>query len=176
MVNLKPDFERLEGAKAALLARVGSLDSATLNRRPDPQTWSILQVIAHLTKSEAGTLNYIRKKTQDPAALPKAGLTAWVRVGVLLVGLESPFRFKAPASTADVPETADPVETFAAWGRVRDDWRPFASNFPDNLSDRLIFRHPFVGLLGPRQVMVFLLWHLKHHTRQVGRIRKALNV
>jgi hypothetical protein len=101
---------------------------------------------------------------------------AWLRVGALIMGIESPYRFKAPASTGDVPEIADPAEAIAAWGRVRDEWRPFVENFPENLSDRLIFRHPFVGLLGPRQVMVFLRWHLKNHTRQVGRITKALNV
>ena len=175
MVDLKADFEELETAKAALLATVAFLDAATLNRKPDAQTWSILQVIAHLTKSEAGTLRYIKTKTQDVAALQKAGPMAWLRVSALVLGIESPFRFKAPPTTADVPETSDPAEAIAAWDRVRDDWRPFALNFPENLSDRLIFRHPFVGLLGPRQVMVFMRWHLKNHTRQIGRIRKALN-
>ena len=171
---LKAEFERLESAKASLVSSLASLDAPTLNRKPDPATWSIVQVIFHLTKSEGGTLQYIRKKTQDPSALPKAGLLPWLRVGALVVGIESPFKFKAPGPIGDVPESADPAEALARWAAVRDDWRGFVAGFPPALNDRVIFRHPFVGLLGPAQVMIFLRFHLKNHTRQIGRIRNAI--
>jgi len=172
--DLKAEFERLESAKASLVSSLASLDAPTLNRKPDPATWSIVQVIFHLTKSEGGTLQYIRKKTQDPSALPKAGLLPWLRVGALVVGIESPFKFKAPGPIGDVPESADPAEALARWAAVRDDWRGFVAGFPPALNDRVIFRHPFVGLLGPAQVMIFLRFHLKNHTRQIGRIRNAI--
>lgn len=173
-MDLKADFLQLEAAKAELLASLATLDASTLNRKPDAATWSILQVVAHLTKSEGGTLQYIRKKTQDPSVLGKSGFVPWLRVGALVVGIESPFKFKAPGPIGDVPESMDPTEALAKWAAVRDDWRQFVDDFPRALEDRLIFRHPFVGLLGPSQVMIFLRWHLKNHTRQIGRIRKAI--
>ena len=176
MADLRADFDRLEAAKADLLRSLASLDTQTLNRKPDPATWSILQVIFHLTKSEAGTLRYIRKKTLDPAALPRAGFLPWLRVAALVCGLRSPFRFKAPPMTADVPETGELQAASLAWAEVREDWREFVEAFPPALNDRIIFRHPFVGLLGPAQTMVFLNEHLANHIRQIGRIRKVLKV
>lgn len=174
MADLRAGFEKLETAKAELLRSLASLDSATLNRKPDPATWSILQVIAHLTKSESGTLQYIKKKTQDPLALPRAGVIPWLRIGALVVGIHSPFKFKAPKGIADVPETGDFQGSSLAWAEVREDWREFVEAFPKALGDRMIFRHPFVGLLGPAQTMIFLNEHLANHARQIGRIRKAL--
>ena len=176
MADLKAGFEKMEATKATLLRSLASLDSETLNRKPDPTSWTILQVIFHLTKSEGGTLQYIRKKTQDPGALPRAGFVPWFRIAALVVGIRSPFKFKAPKGIADVPETGEFQAASLAWAEVREDWREFIEAFPPALNDRTIFRHPFVGLLGPAQTMIFLNEHLGNHVRQIGRIRKALNV
>lgn len=175
MADLKAGFEKMEATKADLLRSLASLESGTLNRKPDPSSWSILQVIAHLTKSEGGTLQYIKKKTQDPGALPSAGIAPWFRIAALVVGIHSPFRFKAPKAIADVPETGDLQSASLAWAEVREDWREFVEAFPEALNGKMIFRHPFVGLLGPAQTMIFLNEHLGNHVRQIARIRKALN-
>ena len=136
----------------------------------------VAEVVAHVTKSEAGTLQYVKKKTQDPKALPKAGIVPWFRIGALVVGIHSPMKFKAPKAMADLPETGDFQAASFAWAEVREDWREFIEAFPQVLNDRLIFRHPFVGLLGPAQLMIFLNQHLGNHVRQIARIRKTLNV
>ena len=176
MSDLKSGFEKMEATKAVLLRSLASLDAPTLNQKPAPTSWSILQVVAHLTRSEAGTLQYIKKKIQDPSALPKAGVPAWFRIAALVAGINSPLKFKAPPWTADVPETGEFQAASLAWAEVREDWREFIEVFPEGLRDRLIFRHPFVGLLGPAQVMIFLNQHLGNHVRQIARIRKTLNV
>lgn len=176
MADLKSGFEKMEAQKAELMRGLASLDAETLNQKPEPGAWSILQVIAHLTKSEGGTLQYIKKKTQDPQALPKTGLVPWLRIGVLIVGIHSPLKFKAPKAIADVPERGDFQAASLAWAEVREDWREFVEAFPAALNDRMIFRHPFVGLLGPAQTMIFLNEHLGNHVRQIGRIRKTLGV
>lgn len=176
MADLKPGFEKMEAKKADLMRGLASLDAETLNRQPEPGAWSILQVIAHLTKSEGGTLQYIKKKTQDPQALPKTGAVSWIRIGALIVGIHSPLKFKAPKAIADVPDRGDFQAASFAWAEVREDWREFVEGFPAVLNDRMIFRHPFVGLLGPAQTMIFLNEHLGNHIRQIGRIRKTLGV
>ena len=176
MSALARGFERMEVTKASLLQSLAPLHAERLNRKPDAATWSIVQVIAHVTKSERGTLQYIRKKTQDPQALGRSGLIPWVRIAALSVGMRSPMRFRAPAAIADVPETGDIKALASAWSAVRDDWRGYVETFPAVLEDKLIFRHPFVGLLGPAQTMMFLNGHLENHVRQIGRIRAALGV
>lgn len=176
MTGLAGGFSKLEAAKASLLESLAPLPPEVLNRRPDPSSWSIVQVVAHLTKSERGTLQYIRKKTQDPAALPASGLAQWARIGALIAGIRSPLRFRAPEAIADVPETGDFTELCAEWGRIREDWRGYVDAFPSALEGKVIFRHPFVGLLGPRQTMIFLNEHLLNHVRQIERIRRALGV
>ena len=100
----------------------------------------------------------------------------WFRIAALVVGIHSPLKFKAPKGIADVPDAGDLKESSFAWAEVREDWREFVETFPKTLSDRIIFRHPFVGLLGPAQTMIFLNEHLGNHVRQIARIRKALNV
>lgn len=176
MADLKSGFDRMEATKADLMRSLAPLDVEVLNRQPEPGAWSILQVVAHLTKSEGGTLQYIKKKTQDPQALPKTGFVPWLRIGVLVAGIHSPFKFKAPKAIADVPERGDFQTASLAWAEVREDWREFVEAFPAALNDRIIFRHPFVGLLGPAQTMIFLNEHLGNHVRQIGRIRKTLGV
>jgi hypothetical protein len=101
---------------------------------------------------------------------------AWLRVGTLLVAFRSPFRFKAPPGLAEPAAAEDLKAASLGWAEVREDWREFVEGFPEALRGRLIFRHPFVGLLGPAQVMIFMNGHLDNHIRQVGRIRRALGV
>ena len=117
-----------------------------------------------------------KKKTQDPAALPRAGVVTWLRAAALVAAFHSPLKFKAPKGVADLPETLEFQDASFAWAEVREDWREFVEAFPEALNDRLIFRHPFVGLLGPAQTMTFLNGHLANHVGQIARIRKAINV
>ncbi len=99
---------------------------------------------------------------------------SWFRIAALVAGIHSPFRFKAPGALAEMPETSDFKDASFAWADVREDWREFVESFPPALENKLIFRHPFVGLLGPTQVMIFLNEHLGNHVRQIARIRKDL--
>lgn len=166
----------MEATKSRLLESLAPLDAETLNRKPDSASWSMLQVLAHLTKSERGTLQYIKKKTQDPLALPNAGVVPWFRVATLVVGFHSPLKFKAPGGTADVPDRGDLHALSSVWGEIREEWSEFVLSFPPSLEGKVIFRHPFVGLLGPVQTMIFLNGHLENHVRQIVRIRAALMV
>lgn len=171
-------FNSMEAEKARLYASLESLDSAALNRLPDPSvaTWTILQVMSHLALSEKGTLGYIKKKTQDAQTLPSAGLVSKMRVLSLAAVLRSPIRVKAPARLAEFPPTLDAAHVRADWDAVRVDWRAWVDDYKGQFDGRSIFRHPFVGLLGPQDTLMFLEEHLLNHTRQITRIKKSLGV
>jgi hypothetical protein len=117
--------------------------------------------------AEAGTLGYVSKKMKGGKSLPRAGLVSRARLLALQAALASPFRFKAPGVTADVPEEIEPEELVARWQEVRSGWAERLEGFPDELLDRMVFRHGMVGLMGLPDTLRFLRSHLAHHARQV---------
>ena len=167
--DLNARFERLEATRASVVTRLDGRDRAVLNRPRADGGWSVLQVVHHVITAEAGTLRYTSKKMLGGTKLPRAGLTSRMRLLTLKGVLVSPLRFRAPAITADVPDEADPAEVLALWQETRESWRKLLEGFPEELLDRMVFRHTLVGLMGLRDTLAFLQAHLDHHVRQVDR-------
>jgi uncharacterized damage-inducible protein DinB len=163
-------FDRLESRRRALFDSLAGLDDATLQRPPAGGGWSIVQVLGHVTLAEEATLAYLRKKMQDPSAIPRAGLLSLARLLVVAVVLRSPVRRKAPAATANPPSRSLP-EARAHWDRVRADWAAFLQSFPAELAGHAVFRHPFAGRMSITHTLGFMDEHLRHHARQIQRIR-----
>jgi hypothetical protein len=167
--ELQRRFDRLEATRLRALAILEPHAAATLNRAPAPGRWSALQVLHHVIAAETATLGYIRKKMQAGTSLPPAGLASRLRALALEVALASPLRLRAPAVTASVPAEVDPAGLRAQWDEARASWRGLLDGLPAALESRLVFRHPFVGLLGLADTLGFLQAHLDHHLRQVER-------
>jgi hypothetical protein len=168
--DLASAFDRLEVTRARVLRRLDGIDHARLNRPSARGGWSVLQVLHHVTASEAATLEYIGKKMKAGDSLPRAGVMSRLRLLVLRLALASPLRLKAPAATAGVPPEIEPGELRARWDRVRAAWRERLEGFPAGIVDRTVLRHPYVGLLGLPDTLGFLQAHLDHHARQVDRL------
>jgi len=171
--QLQQRFDRLEDTRRAVLAHLQGHDRARLNRPRDDGGWSVLQVLHHVIAAEAGTLGYVSKKMQGGTSLPRAGLVSRLRLLALQMGNASPFRFRAPGVTADVPTEIDPDELLRRWDEVRAGWQERLDGFPDELLDRMVFRHMMVGLMGLPDTLSFLQSHLAHHARQVERLLGA---
>lgn len=171
--QLRQKFERLETSRQDVLARLEGHDRARLNRPRADGGWSVLQVLHHVITAEAGTLGYISKKMRGGTGLPRAGLVSRLRLLALQVASASPFRFRAPGVTADVPAEIDPDELLRRWDEVRAGWKDRLDGFPDELLDRVVFRHVMVGLMGLPDTLSFLQSHLSHHERQVERLLGA---
>jgi hypothetical protein len=171
---LSPDLahrlERLEASRRRAVALLDAHDRVALNRSPRAGRWSALQVLHHVIASETATLGYVRKKMLGGTALPPAGLASRLKRLALQAALVLPLRFRAPAATAAVPDDVDAAELRARWERTRQEWRDLLDTFPPSLEDRLVFRHPFVGLMGLADTLAFLEAHLDHHVRQVERL------
>ena len=171
--DLERAFARLEATRQELLALAASHDEAAFNRRPRPQAWSAAQVVEHVMISEALSLGYVRKKMQAGAALPKAGPLSALRLLGLQLYLASPLRTRAPAASAGVPEHSALDELSARWDGMREEWRTLLESFPPELLGRMVFRHPFAGLLSLTHALGFLQAHLDHHARQVRAALRA---
>ena len=168
--ELQRQFERLEGCRAELLARIEGLDHARLNRRPGENQWSIIQVFCHLTKAEEFFLAYIRKKMKDRSNLRKAGFAGALRSAALTVALRSGLRFKAPARSPEVPEQQDLATTRSDWDDVRAEWKATIDSFPAELAGQAVFRHPVAGRMSLAQGLRFMEEHILHHAKQIDRI------
>lgn len=166
-------FDRLEATRKDLVGRLEARDHVVLNRPRADGGWSVVQVLSHVISAESGTRRYISRKMLGGTSLPPAGFTSGARLLALKLAMVSPVRFRAPAITAEVPEEADPAAVFAQWDEVREKWRRLLDEFPDEIRDRMVFRHTLVGLMGMDDTLVFLQTHLDHHARQIDRLLDA---
>lgn len=168
--QLQRRFDRLEGTRRQVLRHLEGHDRGALNRPRADGGWSALQVLHHVIAAESGTLRYVSRKMQGGTSLPRVSLASRLRLLGLQAAMVSPLRFKAPAVVAEVPEEIDPEELRARWNEVRTGWKTLLEAFPEEILDRLVFRHALVGLMGLPDTLAFLQSHLEHHRRQVERV------
>jgi uncharacterized damage-inducible protein DinB len=171
LAGLRSSLERLQSDRRTLLDALAGTDESVLRRPRDDGGWSILQILGHLALAEQHTLAYIRKKIQDPSALPRAGALSFWRMAVVVVALRSPFRAKAPERTAHPEAETTLAAVRERWDGVRQDWQDLLDAFPPSLVDRAVFRHPRVGMVSLAHTLGFLHAHQAHHRRQIlGRL------
>lgn len=164
---LERAFARLEATRSKLLDLAASVGDSELNRRPRPDAWSAAQALEHVLLSESLSVGYLRKKMQAGPALPKAGPASALKLLALRAFLASPLRARAPKVSASVPDQSKFDDLRTRWDATRSDLKGLLDGFPPELLGRLVFRHPFVGMLTLPQMLGFLQAHFDHHERQV---------
>lgn len=160
-------YAKLQALKTAFVSRLSGVPEDRLQLQPGPGRWSAAQIMDHIASAEAGSLEYIRKKTRDPEAVPAAGFMCAVRTLALVVTLATPLKFKAPRVVADVPDNPPVDGGLARWEAVRVDLKGMIETLPEELMARALFRHPVAGRMNMSQTLDFMIAHLKHHTKQL---------
>ncbi|MBO0356699.1 DinB family protein [Hymenobacter sp. BT186] len=169
-------FEQLERATNHLLQSAEALGNRA-HQSPGAGQWSAAQVVHHLLISETGINHYIDKKLRSTEELQKAGLPHKLKSMLLRVLLRLPgIKFKAPPKLkALTPEQMPPLpELRHEWESVRRSLEQILNEYPGNLLNRAIFKHPRSGMLTIYQTLDFMLDHILHHQRQLNRIAKTL--
>lgn len=84
--------------------------------------------------------------------LDQAGFKERMRAASLWFYLNLPFKFKAPALVGD--ENLPGFTTLALsrdrWLDIRQRWTDFLQQLPEEMLDKAVYRHPFVGRLSGR--------------------------
>lgn len=169
--SLEKEFTRLEHQLDQLLDMVKPLNSQQQNYKPDPATWSILQVFRHMMQSEGQINKYLRKKIQGVNATPKAGILSALRSFVLNAAMRLPLRYQVPDAIKVDLEEQYVYETLATdWRAIRKEIRDFLEMIDEPVSRRELFRHPSVGRMTIEQGLTFMQVHLERHTHQVERL------
>ncbi|MBT9392872.1 DinB family protein [Hymenobacter sp. NST-14] len=170
-------LEQLERSTTRLLDTVEALgDRAT--QTPGPAQWSAAQVVQHLLVSETGIGQYMEKKLLQAEGLHKSGFKAFLKSRLLRLALRLPFtRFKAPKYLQELtPATLPPLpELRAEWEATRRRLERLLNEYPANLLNRAIFKHPRSGMLTIHQTLDFMVDHVLHHQKQVERIAKVVS-
>jgi len=168
-------FNDLEIKRQSLINRLDTIDNNLLHFKPNTQSWSILQVCHHLIVSEELSLLYLNKKLQFNSEIPAAGIRSSLRSFSLNLALRFPFRLTAPQRVSEFPEKLDWIEMKDRWLTVREGMKERLTTIPEDIKDKLVYKHPSVGRLTLYQMLTFFMTHINRHEDQISRLIQAGN-
>jgi hypothetical protein len=173
--QLKQIFDSLETQRSQLIMHLNNLSDERYRRIPQPDKWSIAQIVAHLVTSEELSLGYMKKKAQAIEQLGNSGIRESLIFFILQISQRAPsLKFKAPAMV--VSQTPPPMpweELVTRWNKSRQELKSFLETIPDAHIRKLIYKHPVAGRLNVMQAIGFYREHIIHHWPQLKRLSKS---
>ncbi|MCU0418280.1 MAG: DinB family protein [Cyclobacteriaceae bacterium] len=153
------------------MAHLAAVEPTKLTAKPTPQSWSALEVVAHLVTAERLSIQYIRKKKQGIATLGNTGPWEEFKFFLLKVSQRIGFRYRAPkAVVASTPAFASLEQAREAWAHQRGELKKLLDEFSEQDVRKKIFKHPFAGRLNILQTVTFFGEHVRHHQPQIDRL------
>lgn len=170
--DLKAAWIKMEEAKSSFLAMIEAWSDDQLLANPN-DGWSALQIVEHLIMSENGTLDYLKRKSQAPAAeLEAAGEQEAEVSRKLNLALKSDQRWEAPAVLAPPRGDESLDRLIEQWSHLRVQWKKFLEELSPEYYDKKMFRHPLAGRLNMEQTLSFVEHHIRHHVHQLRRLQE----
>jgi hypothetical protein len=159
-----------EAQRAALLAALEAVPEPLWTRRPDPEAWSVAEVLEHLHRVEAGVARLLRRRLVEARA---AGLGAETDAESLLGSLDR-FGLVERRRRVTAPEPVRPrgelpaAEAVSALASSRHDLRDAAAA-GNGLALGTV--HASHALLGPLTLYQWILFVGQHEARHAAQIR-----
>jgi len=169
-IEILKAFDSLELRRKNVECRLDQLDATGFTNPEREGSWSVNQVLAHLSNAEFGTVRYIQKKMQGMNSLGQRNFSSKIRAQLLKWFLNSPVKFKMPKKMPEPTNDLSFSELKMQFDKNRAMLRELIESFPQEDLDKLIFKHPFAGRFSLHQTIVFLENHYKHHEKQIDRI------
>ena len=168
-------FDRLEKQRQEIQAFCKEFSDEQLRFKPETDSWSMLQVLRHLVTAESQSVKLIKRKMSRADELPNVNMQARGRALLLKIALALPLKFKAP-KIAEVQEEAPDFEKLLnEWTQVRNDFHALLSETGDENYAKTVYQHPRAGYLTLKQAIEFMEDHIRHHQKQIERIRRDKN-
>jgi len=168
--HLSPRLATLDQAREAFLAPIRSASDQQRSFRPAPGAWSMLDVTEHLVLAEEKSLLGMLKG-------PPAGTTitplARVRMAMVLVVMRTDIRVKVPVARVLPSGSVALAELETRWVDARRGLEQFLATLTLAEARAARFRHPIGGWVTVGTGVTFYTAHIRHHARQVRRIRRA---
>jgi len=173
--KLNSTFDEIEVLKTDILTDFEQLSIHQLSFKPNSRKWSLLQVIEHLMLAETGSLNYVNKKLLDPSTLEAYSFKAAFRFKLLQLIFKSPIKIRNRPTSVTPTLEPDIKDVKLRWDIARKALRKFIDAYDDNTLKKLVYKHPFAGRINALQMILFFKLHIKHHKKQIERIKKHRN-
>ncbi len=169
--TFETQFEALETSRKNLFKKLAAYSNETLNRKPSPEAWSVVQVIEHLMVSEEASLKYLQKKTLDISKAQRTGFKNKWKLLLTKAVFYLPFKFKAPASMVPMPSEALATlnELDSKWAKTRADMFQLISKLQDADMEKELWKHVVSGKMNLYQMVDFFDFHFKRHLKQIER-------
>ena len=152
-----------------LLDEVGTLDAETLTAKPQPDLWSILEIVEHLVIAEKEVLTNL----PDPSQLveQKRNLNHRLTYPIVMFILKYHVPVSVPSSTM-LPRGQTPLTVLQAdWEGTQKWLKTLIETLKPQDFDKPVFAHPVAGGLTVTQAVLMGQLHLRTHARQIRRRR-----
>lgn len=166
--------EHAEEARARLLEAVAVFTDDEMARHPEPEGWSVAQVLDHLARVEGGIARLLGKRL---ARAKEAGLPPETETGSLLGALDA--SLADPSRKMDAPEivrpgSAAPAESLAALAASRAELLRVCREGDGLALGQVKGPHALLGELDFYQWVLMVAQHERRHTVQLERIASLL--
>ncbi len=155
--------------RALLHGIVEALSEEELCKSSSDESWSILEVIEHLTIVETATQSTVRKHIGEVQGMPTVSLPQRCRAWLLRLALKTPFRFKVPVKLVIPTGEVSVEELQASWSQLEQGWQTLLAELQGRELEVGIFAHPLAGWMNAEQTLEFITEHFSHHLPQLRR-------
>lgn len=173
--TVKHLFDKMEAHRVNLFKDLDKHAPEMMNKKPESDKWSVVQVMNHLADAEQTSVDYLRKKMTSEGPLPTSGLKATYRYLLLRLAFILPIKFKAPKFAGSPSNDMSYEETKAKWDGVRQSLKHLLSEMTDEQVKAEIFKHPRVGKMNLLQALKFMQAHVDRHTQQIFNTLKQID-
>ena len=136
--------------------------------------WSVIQVFAHLETAEQGSTLYMRKKMKAGSNMPEFSLQHKIKFFLTKGLLQSSLKWKAPKIVANPEGGYSLDEMKKRWRETRQETEQFVSDYPEELMNKAVYKHPMAGRLDLSGAIDSFIYHQRHHIHQIRRIRQKI--
>jgi DinB superfamily len=169
--KITTQFSEYQAKVNAFLADLSKYSTEELQSKKTPETWSVIQNLMHLIMAESGSLAYCRKKMAFGGEYDSPGIKSQFRYVQLIAAMYLPIKIKAPAAIdgENVPNNLTLAEVKAKWDESFANWQHFFESLPDDLVDKVVYKHPRAGKISWSNMIGFFSVHFDRHRGQIGR-------
>lgn len=168
-------YDKMESTRKALFSKLDGYTSEKMNQKPDENTWSVIQVMNHLSGAEGGSVKYMNKKLSFNPKLKKAGLGSSLRYMLLITAFSLPLKFKVPDVVGQPSNDDNYDEAKAKWDKVRADLKTLLESLNEDQLKAELWKHPSAGKMNMRYALKFMQEHFDRHQGQIERILKLIS-
>ncbi len=173
----KIHLKNLDQKLALLLRDLKTYSDNKLNEQPSPNEWSVLQIMQHLMKAEAGAVGYVKKKLSLEPELADANVMSSFRSMFLNMALTSPIKIKAPEQISGEALLTNLTfwEVAKQWKAQRGVLKIYLESLPADYFTKDLYKHPMSGKMTLSGMLSFFNKHVDRHIRQIRRTLKKVD-